>query len=408
MFKLRIGVPIDYDSHDMHAGGSFSYTTGLIRAINQYHFPEELEIVFVDFTGKAKVNTQKELISFHPFAKFNFADFSRKLMIEGLKKFRGKVFSKFYQTLENKHAKRRSANIRKKLIENRIHMLFYVKPDGFDGNFPFITIHWDIGHRSTYMFPEFNESFESREGYYNTTLNRALYILTETQAGKNELVKYANINADRIGVMPIFPGGVINENATTEVQNQILESFELIKNQFFIYPAQFWPHKNHRVLIEAMEEITKLHPNVKLILTGSNKGNLSYIENYIKEHNLSCHIKILGFVSNEALFTFYKNAIALVMPTYLGPSNMPPLEAAFLNCPVIISNIEGHRELMKDYATYFDPSSVDDLTSKMLQQINSPHHGKTFDTHSFNIDAAMKELETALLKIRPIRATWGH
>jgi hypothetical protein len=184
MYKLRVGIPIDFESYNMHAGGSFSYTTQLIAGIDNHVFSEQIEPIFLDFTGKAKLTVQKEVISFHPFQKFNFSDFCRKTTIEVLKKFRLKIFNKLYTSLENNHAEKRSQNIKKNLVANNIHVLLYVKPDGINIDFPFITIHWDIGHRSTYMFPEFFESFASRENYYNTILNRSLYILTETQTGK--------------------------------------------------------------------------------------------------------------------------------------------------------------------------------------------------------------------------------
>ncbi|MFC3559915.1 glycosyltransferase [Pedobacter jamesrossensis] len=45
-----------------------------------------------------------------------------------------------------------------------------------------------------------------------------------------------------------------------------------------------------------------------------------------------------GFVTNEELNVFYKNAISLVMPTFMGPTNMPLLEAQALGCPVICTD----------------------------------------------------------------------
>ncbi|WP_412467660.1 glycosyltransferase family 4 protein [Pedobacter sp. KLB.chiD] len=406
-FKLRVGIPIDYSSYDMHAGGSFSYVTQLIAGIDNHTFPEGIEVIFLDYTGKAEIKSKKKVVSFHPFQKHSLSDRIRKITIELLKKLGKNFFGSFYNFLERKHAEKRSINIKKALIEINIHLILYVKPDGIDFNFPFVTIHWDIGHRSTYMFPEFGESFESRESYYCQTLNRALYILTETQTGKDELINFTSISENKIGVMPIFPGAVVNENVSDETQNEILKKAEITKYEFFIYPAQFWAHKNHNLLIEAMQQINKLYPRIKLILTGSNKGNLPYIEDRIKASNLKDTIKILGFVSNEELFTFYKNAIALVMPTFLGPSNMPPLEAATLACPVLISDLAGHRELMKDYATYFDPTNVDDLIEKMQSSIMNKT-AKKFDSSNFNIHAAMLALQKSLLKIRSIRSTWGH
>ena len=50
------------------------------------------------------------------------------------------------------------------------------------------------------------------------------------------------------------------------------------------------------------------------------------------------------------MISFYKYAVALVMPTFFGPTNIPPLEAFALGCPVITSNIYGIPEQVGDAA----------------------------------------------------------
>ncbi len=45
---------------------------------------------------------------------------------------------------------------------------------------------------------------------------------------------------------------------------------------------------------------------------------------------------------------------------------MPPYEATYLGCPVIISDIPGHREQMGEAALYFDMVSADELAQKMM------------------------------------------
>ena len=44
----------------------------------------------------------------------------------------------------------------------------------------------------------------------------------------------------------------------------------------------------------------------------------------------------------------YSQAFALVMPTYFGPTNMPPLEAFKFKIPVLYSNIKGLKEQVED------------------------------------------------------------
>ncbi|MBC6112175.1 glycosyltransferase family 4 protein [Pedobacter fastidiosus] len=406
MLKVKIGIPFN-ENYAPNAGGGFSYTTQLIKAIDNHQFNEQIEIVFLDFTGKSQIQFKKQLLSFHPFKNAGFKDFVRKTKIILLKKLAFGYFKTLLNRIEGKHAKARGLYIAQHLQENKIAFLFYANPDGNTFDYPFVTTHWDIGHSSTYMFPEFTEAFESRKHYYEQIIIKALAVLTETETGKKELVKYTNLNEKRIFVMPMFPGAIINHNVNKDEQQAILNRYGLRENEFFIYPAQFWAHKNHIILIDSLKLVLAEKPNVKLVFTGSNKGNLDYIKNYIQNENLGEHIKVLGFVSNEELYTFYKNAIALTMPTFLGPSNMPPLEAANLGCPVILSDLEGHRELMGAYASYFNPLNTEELSEKMLFQINMQKSKKDFENKDiFSVGNAMVAFETALLEIIQVRKNW--
>ena len=46
----------------------------------------------------------------------------------------------------------------------------------------------------------------------------------------------------------------------------------------------------------------------------------------------------------------YTEALALVMPTYFGPTNLPPLEAFQTGTPVLYSDLPGMREQVGDAA----------------------------------------------------------
>lgn len=404
MYKLKVGIPIA--EYDIHGGGSFSYATQLTEAIDDYNFSSQLEIVFIDFTGKKENKFNKSLLSFHPFKKFSFNDALRKIVIQFLKKVKINAFKKILYRCENNHALKRNKYIAKKLKQEEISVLFYITPGGNDFDYPFLTTHWDIGHRSTYMFPEFIDSFDYREYYYASHLKKALYILTETYTGKKELIKYTKINEDRIDVMPIFPSTVIYEEVGTDSQIQFLDKVEITSKKFFLYPAQFWGHKNHTLLIDAFSRISYRELGIKLVFTGSDKGNLGYIKKYVSTNSIQDYVIFLGFVSNKELYTLYKNAAALVMPTYLGPSNMPPLEAANLGCPVIISDLEGHREIMGDYAEYFKTNDVDELKDKLIKVLTLPKEQPKYLLKTFNIENTIICLEKSLINIIPIRKTW--
>jgi glycosyltransferase involved in cell wall biosynthesis len=62
----------------------------------------------------------------------------------------------------------------------------------------------------------------------------------------------------------------------------------------------------------------------------------------------------------------------LVMPTYSGPTNLPPLEAVTLGCPVIYSDLPEFREQMRDAALYCDLAEVSSLANHLASLIQDP------------------------------------
>jgi glycosyltransferase involved in cell wall biosynthesis len=55
------------------------------------------------------------------------------------------------------------------------------------------------------------------------------------------------------------------------------------------------------------------------------------------------------------------------MPTYFGPTNIPPLEAMELGCPVIVSNKYAMCEQVGDAGLLCDPDSPEDIANCIMQ-----------------------------------------
>jgi glycosyltransferase involved in cell wall biosynthesis len=218
-------------------------------------------------------------------------------------------------------------------------------------------------------------------------------------------------------VVPIFAGEVISISFSQEEQQQTLSKFHLQKERYFIYPAQFWAHKNHYNLIVAFKKLiseTK-DDNLKLVLCGSDKGNFDYITGVIRSLSFTDRVLTPGFISVKELNILYKNALALTMSTFLGPSNMPLIEAAHLRCPVLCSDSEGHREILGDNALYFAPADADAIKEAMIKILNkqlreelSESAYRYIQKSPFNLDNALTILNKTLYELIPIRKTWGY
>lgn len=399
---MKIAVWID-NNLSPKIGGTFSYVDRLIKEIDKYEFSEGLDICFVTTKFVEIYNLKKEIIRLGtPFESLlSKIPFLRNVVI--LQRIAYRLYPSFY---------------RKQLERQNVKLIFY--PKQFVRRIkdvPFVISHWDIAHRSTYAFPEFSiRLHEDREFYYNNILPKALMIFVESNAGKEELIRYTHLNADRIKVVPIFAGECSSLSVSPGRQSEILYNINLEKCKYFYYPAQFLPEKNHYTVIRAFSCFAKKHPDYKLVFTGSSPqhlfGTIDYIKSEAEFLNISEKVIFAGFVPEEIIFSLYKNASAHIMASYVGPTNMPPLEAMEIGCPVICSDLPGHREEMGDAALYFNAGSVDQLLSAMEEMVeNRDLYLKRIEKQSvvgpFKISNAIRSINDNLIEASIIRKTWA-
>lgn len=219
------------------------------------------------------------------------------------------------------------------------------------------TIH-DLMHRYQNRFPEVGSKIESanRDFHYKNTCEYAAGILVDSSLGKNHVMESYQVNSEKCHVLPYI--------ANRELRDMKSANFSVkykLPLKFLFYPAQFWMHKNHINLIKAISLCKAELPDIQLVLVGSKKNGFNQVVELIKELKLNDCIHLLGLVDTEDVPELYRLARALVMPTYFGPTNIPPLEAWELDCPVAVSDIFGMREQLKEAATYFNPESVNDI-----------------------------------------------
>src|ERR1043166_2005499 len=98
-----------------------------------------------------------------------------------------------------------------------------------------------------------------------------------------------------------------------------------ISGQFLLYPAQFWPHKNHLRLLQAAKLLHERHGwDGTVVCCGSDKGNIGYLQQRAKALGIQHKVHFLGFVKRSELLALYRGAFALCFPSYFGPDNLPP------------------------------------------------------------------------------------
>lgn len=252
-------------------------------------------------------------------------------------------------------------------MRHRVDMIWSLSVTMAQIDIPHILPVWDLQHCLQPFFPEVSSGteYQNRHNGYSGTLPRATYILTGTQAGKDEISLFYRIPPERIVVNPLpLPQYISPERVEMPAE---LKPLGLVPQRFLFYPAQFWPHKNHVLLLEAIRLLKSKGAEYQLVLTGSDYGNLPYIRRRIAEMGLERDVLLPGFVETESLLWLYQNSLALTYPSLFGPDNIPPIEAFAAGCPVVAARVNGSQEQLGAAALLVDPRDEKCWVSAILR-----------------------------------------
>jgi glycosyltransferase involved in cell wall biosynthesis len=224
---------------------------------------------------------------------------------------------------------------------------------------PYISTIWDLQHRRQPFFPEvslFNE-FDRREEMYRRSLQRAAYIIAPNDVGKDEIISFYGVAPERVrSIHHPTPAFALSPNPHPDEEG-FLQRLG-IDRPYLFYPAQFWPHKNHILLLLMLKDLKDRYgQDLQLVLTGSDRKNQPFLVEKIAQLQLEKQVILGGFVSQPDLVALYQRAAALVFPSLFGSENFPPLEAFALGCPVIAGRIPGAEEQMGEAAILVEPTN---------------------------------------------------
>jgi glycosyltransferase involved in cell wall biosynthesis len=230
-------------------------------------------------------------------------------------------------------------------------------------------------------FPEnFTASdIAARNRLYGQSAALADAIVVSSEYVRNDLVSQMNVPAEKVFTVPVtWDPKVIDGLRKFSVQDAVAR-YQL-PSAYAIYPAQFWPHKNHVRLVQALRIVRDKRPgnDLKLVFTGY-RGHSGWpsVQAAIQEEGLEADVICLDHVPVEHLAALYMGSVFCVMPSTFEASSYPVIEAQVLGVPAMCSNVTSLPELMCDGAgLLFDPFDSADIAAKMLRWIDDPEDRK--------------------------------
>jgi glycosyltransferase involved in cell wall biosynthesis len=253
----------------------------------------------------------------------------------------------------------------RRLRDQGIDVLFcpMTAPTFAEPGVPTVSILYDLQHVA---YPWFFSTTElaHRTAFYRQLSEVVDHVVCISEFSRISLIRHVGVHPDRTSVAPIAIHDRV-PRCEPDAAWQVLAGSGFPRCRFAFYPANFWPHKNHRMLLVAFGRFLKNRPDsdLHLVLTGEHLGEGAGIASAIERMGLTSRVHVLGFVPDTQLGALWSTASFLVFPSLFEGFGIPLTEAMQFGIPILCSREGSLPEVGGDEAVYFDarrPQSVID------------------------------------------------
>lgn len=197
-------------------------------------------------------------------------------------------------------------------------------------------------------------------------IEQQLPIVFSSQDAKNDFFRfYPHAN----NVTQVLPFVSIMPDLSQFDAQEILKKFE-ITTPYFVCTNQFWKHKNHKVIFEALTILKHRGIKVQVVFTGKeydyrHPEYFNEIKNFVAKNDLIAQVNFLGFIDRTDQLMLIKNAMSVVQPSLFEGWSTVVEDTKALNQFIILSNIGVHQEQIDTNCFFFDAKNAEDLADKI-------------------------------------------
>jgi glycosyltransferase involved in cell wall biosynthesis len=252
----------------------------------------------------------------------------------------------------------RDSMLRQEFAAQRVDVVFEAaRYFGWRLGIPVIAWMPDFQHRAMPgMFTR--ASRLKRELGFRAQMHSGRLIMVSSADARAACERYYPGSAGRIFTVRFAVPPVPGLGATTA--RRVADQYQLPEH-FFFMPNQFWRHKNHLLVLEALAKLKDRATPVTVVATGSqvdprNPGHLQLIQKLVQDRALTDQFRNLGLVPQPHVAALMFCSAALLNPSRYEGWSTTVEEARSMGTPLILSDISVHREQAGANAIYFDPA----------------------------------------------------
>ncbi len=198
------------------------------------------------------------------------------------------------------------------------------------------------------------------------SVRRAPVLLPMSHATAEDLESILHADTSRMTVIHAILGNNFVRGSDEDISS-FREKYAL-PSRFWVYVAHFYPHKNHRRLLEAFRILKEENfSSWPLVLRGDYHGEEAAMRQMIGDFRLEDEVIFLPRLEAMELPYLYSTATALVFPSLFEGGGIPVIEAMACGCPVLAADISATREYASSAARYFDPTDTSSIVKAISE-----------------------------------------
>jgi glycosyltransferase involved in cell wall biosynthesis len=224
--------------------------------------------------------------------------------------------------------------------------------DGLVTGLPSVYQPHDFQHR--YLPDLFSKAqIRHREVHWRARAERASLISVGTAAVKADVERFWSIPAENVHVIPLAPVSFPESPQPAERDGDPL----------VLYPAAFWPHKDHATLVKAIALLRGTGLPVRLVLPGAHVGEFHSVRTVVEEAGLPVDETLPGYVSAAELGHLYERAWVVAVPSRFESASFPVWEGFRQGKPAVVARTTSLPDQVGDGGVVVDQGDVDGFAS---------------------------------------------
>lgn len=221
------------------------------------------------------------------------------------------------------------------------------------------------------------QELRQRDRQYTARCRFASRILVSSKNVRKDLADFCPEAVPKCRVLP-FVANV--PDPVTLQSREALERKYSFSGRYFFLPNQFWVHKNHRVVLDALSVLQRQGKTVTVLASGKpaddrDPEHFRRLMGHAEALGVTVRFKVLGVVPYADLMALMWHSVAVINPSRFEGWSTSVEEAKSLGVPVIVSDIAVHREQQPPAGVYFPPDDTEALARLMWTEWETDRSG---------------------------------